>query len=69
MPSVRTKSTSASGTTHPTENCGGRLVLLICQRLAIAMAVNLDALNLTKVEQALLYADYHRAACDRFAPA
>ena len=52
-----------------TKNRTGVLAgLWIDQWLALA-AVNLDALNLGEMDQALLDADHHRAACNRFAPA
>jgi hypothetical protein len=51
------------------KNCAGDLPRSIGQWLAMAVAVNLDALNLAEMDQALLDADYYRAAGDRFAPA
>ena len=44
---LRTKSTSARWSKHPTENAGGDFALLIGHWLATSIAVNLDALNLT----------------------
>ena len=54
---------------HAAKNRTGALARPLIDQWLARAAVNLDALNLGEMDQTLLDADYHRAACNRFAPA